>query len=252
MGKIQIAVPSYKRYDCETVKLFSEELFDITLFVNDEQEKAEYEKFNKVKVVATNTKGITPARNAILSYYKPQDEVVMADDDIKSIQYLDPSGKKLIDATQGQISELCQRGFAECKRLGTKLWGVYPVHNAFYMAHKNTYYNFVIGSFCGVIISDLRCDVNMRVKEDYDFTMAHIFKFGKVVRFDSWTVNARHYTNKGGCVEDRNGKKDIDTTAMEYLIKKYGRLIRKNPRREGEVIINSRLIESAIKGAKTK
>ena len=82
MGKIQIAVPSYKRYDCENVKLFSEELFDITLFVNDEQEKAEYEKFNKVKVVATNTKGITPARNAILSYYKPQDEVVMADDDI--------------------------------------------------------------------------------------------------------------------------------------------------------------------------
>jgi len=248
MGKVKIAIPTYKRYECETLKILDSNLFEPTLFVNDDIEKMEYEKVNKgISVVATNTKGITNARNAILSHYKPQDEVVMADDDIRSIQYVDPQGKKLIDATSAQISELCQKGFAECKKLGTKLWGVYPVHNAFYMAKKSTYYHFIIGSFSGVIISDLRYDDKMRVKEDYDFTMSNIFRFGKVVRFDDWTVNAKHYTNKGGCVDDRSGKKDIDIEAMNYLIGKYGLLIKKNPRREGEVIINSRLIEKTLK-----
>eukprot|EP01047_Picozoa_sp_COSAG01_P014333 COSAG01_NODE_695_length_14201_cov_10.521875_19_plen_66_part_00 len=47
----------------------------------------------------------------------------------------------------------------------------------------------------------------MCLKEDYDFTAAHIWEYGRVCRVNRLFVKAKHLTNAGGAVADRTGAK---------------------------------------------
>ena len=82
-------------------------------------------------------------------------------------------------------------------------------------------------------------DENLQVKEDYDFTIRNIVLLGGVIRFDNYTVEAKHYTNPGGCQEFR--KEEVEREATQYLLKRWPKWIKLNPKRENEVLIKKRL-----------
>ena len=68
---------------------------------------------------------------------------------------------------------------------------------------------FVIGDFMVIDpTSKPRFDEKMSLKEDYDFTAAHLKEYGVVARSNRVFCIAKHYTNEGGAVADRTSSRE--------------------------------------------
>lgn len=120
-----------------------------------------------------------------------------------------------------------------------KLGGVAPTANPFFYNPKEpiSFTKFCIGSFLVIDTeSDLRFDSNLSLKEDYDFTLQHIQKYGGVARFNYVLANYQHYSNKGGVVGFRTT--ETEQHNIRYLKDKWKNLIKDNPRRPNEILLN--------------
>lgn len=207
-----------------------------TLFTDTEEEAEEYrEAHPDVKVISTNTKYVNNARNKMLDIYGAGSRVVMMCDDVEKIVQLAGS-KSLRTLSAEEIDGVIRRGFEACKKYEVGLWGVYPIANHFFMKRRINTKGFIIGTFCGVVVSDIRMDAELILKEDYDFTLRHIIRDKKVIRFDDVAVKAKHYTNKGGCVDMRTP--EIEQKCIARLEQLYPGLIRRNPKRENEILLS--------------
>jgi hypothetical protein len=238
---IKIAIPSHNRVCISTLSLLTEfEKENIFIFVNDKEQYKKYKEYGHEQVIITNTIGIQKARNYILDYFKFGEKILQLDDDIESIEKLSFSGMKkvLVPMDNKEIKQFIYRGFQLAEKNKTGLWGLYPVENPFYMSNKLSNKGFVIGSFSGIIVDELRMDDNLPLKEDYDYTMQHILKYKKIVRFDNITMKIKHYTNSGGCVDSRKEDSSLEKKCHDYLLAKYPKYIKSNPTRENEVLIN--------------
>ena len=70
-------------------------------------------------------------------------------------------------------------------------------------------YLFVIGDFMVIDPnSKPRFDEKMSLKEDYDFTAAHLKEYGVVARSNRVFCLAKHYVNAGGAVADRTSSRE--------------------------------------------
>ena len=157
---------------------------------------------------------------------------IQIDDDLIDIKLNDFSGKntnKIIDLGN-YIDELVE--FADSRT--EKLIGIPPTSNPFYAKNEIQLNAFIIASLCLTKPSDERFDNNLRLKEDYDFTLQHIKNNGGVVRFHKYLISFKHYTNAGGAVSYRNNI--TETEAINYLIDKWGDAIRLNTKRENEIL----------------
>jgi hypothetical protein len=189
-----------------------------------------------VAVIALGCKrGIQYARNAILDYFPKETEIVTLCDDVESLQILDSIGGKLRLLTAKEWHKLILAGFISARKWGTKLWGVYPVANHFYMSWKVSTKAFIIGTFSGIIVSDIRHDERLELKEDYDFSLKHIQRYSGVIRYNNVCVKAKHYKNKGGCVGYRTIEKEQN--AISVLKAMYPKNVVDNPRRENEILL---------------
>lgn len=155
-------------------------------------------------------------------------------DDLKKI-------KKAHSKTQTEEVKLlnCVKEMASTgQKFGAKLCGVAPTSNPFFYNPEKPFKNkaFIVGDMILVFPSDLRFDENMSLKEDYDFTLSHLRKYGKVLRFDNILAEFMHRSNKGGAVAYRTS--DMEKKNIEYLKKKWGNAIRENPRRKDEILLN--------------
>jgi len=243
---IKVCIPTHNRPNVTTLNILNKEFncSDIYLFVNDAEQRLKYaEHEGLLNIVVTNTKGIQKARNAILNYFEKGEKIVMLDDDIESVSQLkghtrkDGQVKKALRELDAKgIREFMEYAFEICEKNETKLWGIYPVNNPFYMDMKINNKGFVIGSFMGIINSDIRFDDNLPLKEDYQFTADHIIRHKKIARFDYVTAKIKHYTNSGGVVDLRKEKQQMEAKCCEYLLGKYPQMFRPNPRRENEVL----------------
>lgn len=235
MSEYAIAIPSRNRAEkVTTLQAFEGLDIDRYIFVNDEKEKEEYEKHNKgVKVISCFTSGITNVRNFMLDYFSEGKKIVTLCDDVDGV-YKAVEGK-LVKLTPQELHALIIEGFRLAELNKTKLWGVYPVSNAFYMDDKFSPDGFVIGTFSGIIVSDIRHDSQMILKEDYDFTIKHVQKFKRIVRFNNYCVKAKHYSNKGGCVDYRTT--EAEQKSIARLKEMYPEIIKDNPRRPNEILL---------------
>merc|ERR1719387_1851130 len=75
----------------------------------------------------------------------------------------------------------------------------------------------------------------MKLKEDYDFTCAHIKASGSVMRCNRMTIRVKHYDNSGGAVAVRN--EEEEQRNIEILRQKWPGVFYANPRRQNEVIL---------------
>lgn len=250
---MRICIPTYNRFKVDTFQILKGIPHEwIYLFVNNysneqtlEEAKTNYllhlpPEFEDINIIGLMTKGIAQARNAILNYFPEGEEIVFLDDDVSEIQEMVFEGlkKKLKPMHVDNILGFFDDCFGTLKLNEAKLWGVYPIDNAFYMSKKINNSGFIIGTMFGVINNKLRFDETLGVKEDYDFTLQNIIEYKKVCRFDYITIKAKHYNNPGGCVEQRNQKPEIEYESCKKLIMKYPNLVRINPKRDNEIIIN--------------
>ena len=115
------------------------------------------------------------------------------------------------------------------------LMGIPPTPNDFYAKTIVSKNSFCIGDLIFVKPNELRFDERMTLKEDYDYTLQHIQRFGNCFRYQKYLFEFEHYKNKGGAVDYRND--DEEKKNIRYLISKWGKKIRMNPKRKNEILI---------------
>jgi hypothetical protein len=209
---------------------------DVTIVVNTKKEAEEYTRHYMCEILVSNVEGITLNRNWILDHFGLGKRIITLCDDVKGLFRL--NGKNVYKLDSRCFYRMCNSGFEDCEKYGTKLWGVYPIKNHFFMSESLSPNNFIIGTFSGIIISDIRMDNQMILKEDYDFTIKHILKYKKVLRYNYYAVEASHYKNKGGCVDYRNDS--AERQSINRLLELYPNYVRENPKRPNEILLTFR------------
>jgi len=239
---INLCISSYKRYETvgkHTVALFKDLWYNIFIFVRAEEELLYKQYVPEATIVPVEKNGITPTRNAIVNYFKDWEKILMLDDDIKSINWFIEDWNKysLIPLSKDEIKEMIEYWFYYTEKIWLKCRWIYPVNNAFFMSEKTNSKCFIIWTFCWIINDkSIQFDERMKLKEDYDYSLQQIAKYGWVVRFNRYSVKALHYSNKGWAVDCRNDKNEQE--AISILKQKRGKIIRDNPKRPNEILFN--------------
>jgi hypothetical protein len=195
-------------------------------------ESANYFSEGAVNVVESG--GLCQSRNAALNMaFEIGIPCLQLSDDAKKIKRA--HSKK--DSQEISLNDAVSEMEMVCSAYGVKLCGVAPTSNLFYFNPEKPYKNkgFVVGDMIYVKPSPERFDENLRLKEDYDFTLQHMISYGKIARLDNIMAEFAHRTNKGGAVAYRTS--DLEKQSIAYLKKKWGKFIVNNPRRPDEILL---------------
>jgi hypothetical protein len=117
-----------------------------------------------------------------------------------------------------------------------RLGGIPPTDNPYFANSQIRTRVFCRSHFWVVRPCGLWLDPNLKTKEDYDYTIKHISKYGGVCRVDSVIGDFDFATEAGGCQTTRSLAGEME--AVLYLEKKWGtKIIKRNKRRAGEILL---------------
>jgi len=196
-------------------------------------EKEEYELYGAKNVVESG--GLMESRNAALDDAFSENKIcVQVSDDISYIRFVkDPLGTGLKRGDTDDISFKLAIGYImksmdkypECKMAGCP-----PTDNPyFYTGAEYDTNKFIVGDLIVIKPSDLRFDTNLTLKEDYDFTLAHLKKFGCALRCNRVINTFAHRTNAGGAVDYRTTNEEQRN--INYLTEKWGDMLVTNSKK---------------------
>lgn len=196
-------------------------------------ERADYEEAGARNVIEGG--GLCESRNAAIrdaeknGFYCLQ----LSDDLSKVLRAV--SKKQTLEIT---VYEAASEMVEHLKNSPFALAGVAPTANPFYFNPEKPIKikNFIVGDMIAIKPhSGLFFDEGLRLKEDYDYTLQHIEKFGGVVRADYLMPMFAHRSNPGGAVAYRNHEREQE--AISYLKRKWPGNIVDNPRRKDEILL---------------
>jgi hypothetical protein len=224
-----VAVPSYNRPDVvgkktlQTLKDGGVPKSVIHIFVANKAEEKLYEasvpKDLYGKIVVGKI-GISNQRKFIAKYFPIGQYVVSVDDDVEKLEAL--RGEKLV-----QIKDV-NGFFLEAYKTLIKeklfIWGIYPVHNPFFMKKGySTDLKFIIGTMYGFINRRITPSGKIKEKEDYELSILYYLKDGGVLRYNDVTIKTKFHAEGGLGKTDQ--RFEANKEAAEYLSKKYPDLI---------------------------
>lgn len=230
-----IFIPSYKRSnDCKAGKLLSKAVICCHEFEADEYRA---QNSNRIMQIPDNLagKGMATVRNWILDN-SPDDHILMVDDDVSSIGYFE--GKEKIRLNEYQVYNFVENAFRMCSEAGTVLWGVNLLDDkkAYREYSPFSLCSVVLGPFMGIIRNELRFDINLGLKEDFDYSIQVLNEYRKILRFNKYHYTVGHLIGKGGCISYRTKAKEKDQ--RNQLIKKWGSKIIKFKKDDVNPIVN--------------
>lgn len=211
----RIVIPSYRREEAikrKTLALLEHHHIPadiVTVYVADDNELDRYRHslaggtYTDVQVSAP---GLVESRRFISTEHAEGTALVWLDDDVDGIRYKRIDGKTRA-LPPGRLGHLFERGFALCNRYAATLWGVKACSHTLGMQHSAALgLFFVIGSMFGTIN---RHEPAMQPvfgsdKEDYERTLRHYQRDGRVVRMEDISLVSSWYTLPGG-LQDAEG-----------------------------------------------
>lgn len=220
-------------------------------------DRASLKDYRRLGLRAVVGGGLTEARNRALNDAERQRVAcVQISDDISRWEYHDGVQTKVRSdeaanaahaaATCHVVSPVAAARFLLAKMRGTengkcrpRLAGVYPLGSCARSFNGAPFssHHFILGDFFVADRSPVRFDPSMSLKEDYDYTCAHIARHGSVLRCNRMTVQAKHQTNSGGACSNRDRKGREEQRNIAILLRKWPRAFRMNPKRRNEVIL---------------
>lgn len=254
-----VAIPSYKRAETLRDKTlmvlhkYGIEPSRIHVFVANDDEEKSYRMTLKEGTYGKIIKGIVgmgAIRNFISDYYPIGKKIVNIDDDIKGFLEFDGSVRRH-EKPLVSLKKLIERGFKECEKTGSRLWGVYAVANGFFMKDKvSTDLKYVIGSFWGCINPGTKeIKITLDDKEDYLRSILYYKADGAVVRLNMYAPISAYYKEPGGMQEERT-KERIEKSAR-WLVKEYPDYATLNPNKKSGYM-EVRLRDSTKSKTKTR
>lgn len=184
-------------------------------------------------VVINDPGSLVGARNVALETAFAQDRAcAQVSDDLKRIKALCTCCPKGEEYTLGDALMHLDRALDST---GLALAGCSPTDNLYFAKEGVSTRKFVVGDLIMVRPTELRFDENLRLKEDYDFTLQHWATYGGAARCDYIAPSFAHYTNAGGAVAARTAELEQETIA--YLKAKWPGMVRDNPRRPNEILL---------------
>lgn len=241
----RIAIPSYKRemkiskQSLDTLKRHNIPAEKIYIFVNDEEQRKDYEEnvdaslYNEI--VSCNTKGIANVRQKINDYFPLGTEVIQIDDDIREFTKYNPTNEKM-DKLENLNAFFCE-AFENLKKYKKKLWGIYPVNNAYFIKNKKEALtiglSFCIGLCYGFITNDKvkLCSNLCPIKEDFHNSLQHYKIYGGNIRYENISCKTSFFA-KGGCGKERTNRNE---KSVEYLKTTYPDLVKVHIRKKNNM-----------------
>lgn len=231
MSNYVVAIPTYNRVkelvnkSLLTLKNGKVSASKIHIFVaNKEQEKLYADAVPKAlyhKIVVGKI-GIANQRKFISKYFPEKQYIVSMDDDVEELEMMTAPDKLV------KIRDLDKFFKDAHKKLNDEhlfIWGVYPVHNPFFMKKNiSTGLKFIIGVLYGYINrhnKKLEPSINAETKEDYEQSILYYKMDGGVVRYN-YIVPKTKFNAPGGLGTDRF---DRNKKAADYLKKTYPDII---------------------------
>ena len=171
--------------------------------------------------VPDKVRGITATRNWILDNVKDE-WMIQVDDDARSFHKYE-NGDLIKFIEPERIGVFLDAMFCMTNEIQYKVWGLAMASDyKFYRPFAPFSTQGVVGAnIIGIIKNPLRFDERLKVKEDYDYSMQHIYKYGGVLRTHKYGIDVVHLTNQGGCVAYRT--KDIEIDCYNILVNKWGK-----------------------------
>ena len=195
-------------------------------------EKQDYINHGAERVEETG--GLCQSRNwALVNAYTRDIACVQVSDDLKGLKLVIEPGKK--ETRPIKITEAIELMIERMRTHGGRYAGCAPTANAFFTNRRLSEKHFIVGDFITVMPGELRFDENLRLKEDYDFTVQHLKTYGKVARCDDILATFLHRTNSGGAVDYRTSAREQE--AIAYLKTKHPGWFVANPRRKDEILL---------------
>ncbi len=194
----------------------------IFIYVVEEEFDSYKNKYNNYNIIV-GLKGKLQQTNFILEDKKGYN-IVFIDDDVEYL--LDKDGK------YENIDKLIMGGFTECKKHNTKIWGIHPCDNKFYLKDNiSTTIKFIVGCFYGVI-NDREALLTDKMSwihdqgDDLARSLHYYSIYKKVIRFNSIGIKTKYNTNKGGFQSIYNKKQrkieqEIRCKELELLYPKF-------------------------------
>lgn len=206
-----------------------------TWYVPKDEEKT-YKEAGAKYIVPSG--GLVESRNKALNdawdtYRSP---CFQLSDDLKHLHQVKMiEGKKR--AVPFSFSEAASLLLSTMKETEAYLGGVAPTDSIFYCDPEKPIgtKNFVVGDCILVRPCGLYFDTRLSLKEDYDYTMQHLTKYGCVARRNDFLFSFLHRTNAGGAVSIRTPEREQQNISV--LQQKWNGCIIPNKRRPNEVLL---------------
>lgn len=214
-----IYIPSYKRAGiCKSPYFLKQAVLCVAKSEADEY-RAKHE--NKVLEIPDelNGKGMATIRQWIVDNAF-DDKVLMIDDMVEGIGYYE--AKKAYEFSEQQVYDLHDEGFRMAREVGTCLWGMNLLQDkqAYREYSPFSLSSVVLGTFMAVIRNPLKFDVNLGLKEDFDYSLQVLNKHRKILRFNKYHYKVKHIIGQGGCRSYRT--KEKEDQQKEAFIRKWG------------------------------
>ena len=224
-----IAIPSYKRAKTlrdKTLALLKRKGVPasiIFIFVATTEEKEEYDSVlcpADYNTLIVGVPGMGNIRNFITSYFPLGQKIMNIDDDISDF-------KELVDGKleETDMMKAFQDGFTECENKKLRLFGFYPVANAFFMKRKIRHdLRYIVGAVWGIINPGLDVlTITLDDKEDYERSILMYVADNGVVRFEYYCPITKYYKEPGGMQNGGRTTERIDRSARN-LVERFPRL----------------------------
>jgi len=240
MTSYKIAIPSYKRSTIITERTLpylqecNVDESSVYIFVSNEAEGADYREalagtdYNIV-VPATPIQNVTEKFNYLHSYFEDGERVFVLEDDIKELVKITRTDNK--PKHLGNL-DFVERGFEFCEKAKTKIFGIIPHDNGFYMKMDvSVNLKLIVAHAYGFIAdSDPALLVTQIGKSDYERSILYFLKFGAVVRFNYVGVRTNSYKTEGGM--DKDNRVRHEKESCDYLVRRYPHFIKHNTKKE--------------------
>lgn len=228
-----VAVMSHKRpqlFSDNTLKYLTDVQtnFKIHVFCSRAHDQAKYKKFFINHPLFAQLKFINAPDdylekcNMIYRYFKTDTNVFFMEDDVIELSFSRIGDNKLNKLIN--FDEFVHNSFSQCINQNCKIFGIYPVHNYYFMKNTvTTEFKFLIANAFGFISTknNKKLILHSESKTDYERSVLYYLNYGGTMRFNYISAKTNNLKNKGGLNDDLVNRLESEALGVYYLLNMY-------------------------------